>query len=166
MPPDLDKHTSQTDRDRIFLERAFTVAKDTDDPKAKIESRSGVGAVIVRERKIVGESANRLPAAIRELYTLEDPFSEERYHFLEHAERSVIYTALAVGEQLDGSTIYCTRFPCSDCARAIIAVGIKRIVVAKGFADEGDWVISQRSALKLFRLAGTTVRYLDIHDLD
>lgn len=45
-----------------------------------------------------------------------------------HAEMSAIMDAARRGVSLQGSTLYCTTFPCHMCARHIIAAGIKRVV--------------------------------------
>lgn len=55
--------------------------------------------------------------------------------------------------------MYSTRFPCIDCARAIVFCGITRIVVGGGLEHRSSWIDSQRGALRLFRLAGVTIRY-------
>lgn len=45
-----------------------------------------------------------------------------------HAEMSAIMDAARRGVPLQGTTLYCTTFPCHMCARHIIAAGIKRVV--------------------------------------
>jgi dCMP deaminase len=47
---------------------------------------------------------------------------------MEHAERDAIYKAAFVGMQTEGATLYVPWFACADCARAIIAAGITRVV--------------------------------------
>lgn len=56
------------------------------------------------------------------------------YQFTEHAERAAIYQAARTGTKLAGSTVYLTWYPCADCARALVAVGVDRLV-----AVEPDW---------------------------
>jgi dCMP deaminase len=84
----------------------------------------------------------------------------DRYFLIEHAERAAIFKALLAGRDLAGATIYCTRFPCSDCARAVIWAGIKRAVFPAGFAGEDRWLSAQRAALRMLRETGVKVRYL------
>ena len=152
------------DLDKRFLRRANEIAYQSDDPKAKLNVRSAVGAVIVRDGAILAESANRLPNAIRKKFRITDPNDRDRYHFIEHAERSAIYKATRALISLDNATIYCTRFACSDCARAIASVGISRFVVGSGFSGEASWLESQRAALKLLRLADVTIRYVNVDE--
>jgi deoxycytidylate deaminase len=57
-----------------------------------------------------------------------------------HAEMNAITDAARRGVRLDGSTLYCTTFPCHLCAKHIIASGIKRVVYIepypKGYTQE------------------------------
>ncbi len=169
MPPELDaesqnedNNASQTDVDRIFLQRAFAIACDTDDPLFRDRPEVAVGAVITRNRLVVAESANRIPPRLREFagYKKENIDSDNRYLVIEHAERAAIYTAFAAGKELAGATMYCTRFPCSDCARTIVWAGISRLVVARGIQEETRWLKSQRVSRQMIRDAGVILRYL------
>ena len=54
------------------------------------------------------------------------------------------------GTSLDGCTIYVTHLPCSDCARAVIQAGIKRVVVEGGNSLRDDWAESNRVASVMF----------------
>ncbi|MBA3859097.1 MAG: hypothetical protein C0508_01190 [Cyanobacteria bacterium PR.023] len=45
-----------------------------------------------------------------------------------HAEMAAIVDAARRGVSVVNATIYCTTFPCHECARHIIAAGIKRVV--------------------------------------
>ncbi len=134
----------------------------SDDPKAKIVTQSGVGVIIVGPHGEIVRSANILPPQVAAFLRDQGKNVEEddRYHLIEHAERAAIYQALIAGHDLKGATIYCTRFPCSDCARAIIWTGIKRVVLPSGFAGEARWIVAQRAALSLMRSSGIKVRYL------
>lgn len=97
-----------------------------------------VGAVIVGEDRSPGPYGyNGFPRII-------DDEKEERhirptkYDWTEHAERNAIYNAARMGVALKGSTIYVTHIPCADCARAIIQVGITRVVSIAACMD-GDF---------------------------
>jgi dCMP deaminase len=45
----------------------------------------------------------------------------------EHAERSVIEQAAKYGRKTEGSILYVTDMPCSECTKAIINAGIKKL---------------------------------------
>lgn len=142
---------------KAIAERAYT-----DDPKAKQVPQAAVGSVIVVQGKIIASSANVLPPPLSKHFKAnrQAVSDSNRYHVIEHAERAVIFKALLSHVDLSKATIYCTRFPCSDCARAIVWSGIKRAVFLSGFAGEKRWLHSQRAALQMMRAANITVRYL------
>ncbi|WP_299724086.1 deaminase [uncultured Tateyamaria sp.] len=69
-----------------------------------------------------------------------DRASGEKFFWIEHAERNAVYNAVRGGVALLGCTAYVNRFPCADCARALIQSGIARLVappipVADGALD-------------------------------
>ncbi len=97
-----------------------------------------VGAVIVGDDKTPGPYGfNGFPRAIDD--AVEDRHSRPlKYKWTEHAERNAIYNAARIGMSLKGCTIYVTHLPCADCTRAIVQVGIKRVVVDAGsLSDAG-----------------------------
>lgn len=51
----------------------------------------------------------------------------EKYDYIEHAERNVIYAAARNGTPLTGMHMYIEWFPCVECARAIVQSGIARL---------------------------------------
>ena len=157
---------SLTQADQYFLHLAFQERANSDDPNALVKPESAVGAIIVQNNSVISSSANVIPDNIRaNLLNRGFPITpEERYQVIEHAERAAIYRSVFRGNEIANSTMYCTRFPCADCARAIIWSGINRLVVAGGFGTEGAWLSSQRSALKILRVAGIKIRYLNIKD--
>lgn len=168
MPPYSDsalpKFAGKTEADRFFLTLALGERFRSDDPKARHVLQSGVAAVIVGKSGILAHSANVLPPALKEHHQTHNHeiSEEERYHLIEHAERAAIFKALTSGVELEGSTLYGTRFPCSDCARAMVWVGIKRAVFATGYAGEARWLESQRAAVHILRRAGVVVRVLNL----
>lgn len=155
---------NRLESDSYFMNEALLERIKTDDPKGKIVHQSAVGAVIEKDGNILARSANVLPPRLKN--KMEDSSHKisdnDRYFIIEHAERAAIYNGLIKGQILAGATIYCTRFPCSDCARAIVWAGIKRAVFAGGFAGEQRWLESQRAALRILRDSGVTVRYLSL----
>ncbi len=45
-----------------------------------------------------------------------------------HAEMCAICDAARLGRSVKGATLYCTTFPCHNCTKHIIAVGIRKVV--------------------------------------
>ena len=52
-----------------------------------------------------------------------------------HAELNALAQAAKHGNSVAGATAYITNMPCTTCAKALIAAGIKRIVVFSDFHD-------------------------------
>ncbi len=46
-----------------------------------------------------------------------------------HAEMNALVQAAKKGHAVDGATAYITNMPCTTCAKALIAAGIRRIVI-------------------------------------
>lgn len=110
--------------DKRFLRMAEEVANWSKDPSRRI------GSVAVDDnRRILSQGYNGLPRGI-------DDNSERlnnrdlKYIYVVHAEKNVIYNATYNGVSLDGATLYVHGLPvCSECAKGIIQVGIKRVVI-------------------------------------
>ena len=85
-----------------------------------------VGAVVVGPgHEVRSTGYNGLPRGVSDTDdTRFDRPSGEKFFWFEHAERNAIYNAARAGVAIAGCTIYVNRFPCADCARAIIQCGI------------------------------------------
>ena len=92
------------------------------------------GAVIVDYRNtVVSLGWNGFPRGVNDNGN-ERHERPAKYLWTEHAERNAIYNAASTGAKLKGCRIYCTLYPCADCARAIIQSGMNLII-----APEPDW---------------------------
>jgi dCMP deaminase len=147
--------------DAGFLRLAFSARQMSDDPKANRVSASAVGAVLVSAGRVIAQAANVIPPRLKSQQNHQLLVREaDRYYFIEHAERAALLTAADAGESALGATLYCARFPCSDCARALVWFGVARVVTAGGLTGEEKWLESQRAALKILRGSGIKVRVL------
>ncbi len=106
-----------------FLDLCALLASWTEDKDI------GVGAVIVGPAlEIRSTGLNGLPRGVSDGDDRRfDRPSGEKFFWVEHAERNAIYNAARMGVAVAGCTIYISRFPCADCARAIIQSGIETI---------------------------------------
>jgi dCMP deaminase len=91
-----------------------------------------------------------------------------KYFMLEHAERNAIFAGCAQGKSLVDATMYGTLFPCADCARAIVAAKLSRLVVI-GLANDPlrdeKWLEHYRYAERILALAGVAVEIVGPADL-
>jgi dCMP deaminase len=119
--------------DRRFLGLTDHIATWTED------RNFAVGAVIVGpDLEVRATGYNGLPRGVKsDEDSRFDRESGEKFFWFEHAERNAIYNAARVGTPLDKCTIYINRFPCSDCARAIIQSGITTVICPQKPAHDG-----------------------------
>jgi dCMP deaminase len=106
--------------------------------------RRGVGAALVRDKRILATGYNGAPSGLRhclEIGCLRDELkvpSGERHELCRglHAEQNAIIQAALHGVSVKGATLYCTNQPCIICAKMVINAGIALIVVKDGYADK------------------------------
>ena len=106
--------------------------------------RRKVGAIIVKDKKIVSTGYNGAPKGLDhclEIGCLREKMgipSGERHELCRgaHAEQNAIIQAAASGTSMEGATMYCTDSPCSTCTKMIINAGIRRLVLGKKYPDE------------------------------
>ena len=132
--------------DARFLELARTLAGWSKDPG------TGCGAVVVRDRRILGTGYNGLPAGIEDRYErLMD--RELKLKLTLHAEDNAILNAIV---PVRGATIYVWPMPpCAHCAARIIQVGITRVVAAEPQPEQAErWRQSLMLSAEVLHEAG------------
>ena len=106
--------------------------------------RRSVGALIVRDKRILSTGYNGAPRGIehcdvagclRERLGIPSGQRQEICRGL-HAEQNAIIQAALHGVSVEGSTIYVTHQPCITCAKMIINSGVVRVVCANTYPDE------------------------------
>lgn len=77
-------------------------------------------------------------------HVLKDAFVSDITEFgrITHAEMSAVADAARLGRSTLGATIYVTTFPCHNCAKHLIAAGIKRIVYIEPYAKSKAFELS------------------------
>ena len=126
-----------TDKVDALLERAIAAAAASPNKIRK------VGAVLVAAgTEITG--CNAFPPGIEPL--AERTAGENRFIWLEHAERTAIFEAARRGLATDGATLLSTYFPCTDCARALVLAGIRTVATPRPEFDDPVWGESFRTS--------------------
>ena len=105
--------------------------------------RRNVGAILVKDKRILATGYNGAPAGIRHCKETgcirqdSDIPSGQRHELCRglHAEQNVIIQAAYHGVSIDGATLYCTNKPCIICSKMLINAGIKKIVYGEGYDD-------------------------------
>jgi dCMP deaminase len=113
---------------RTYLHHAYRIAGSSPDPSTQ------VGAVIVHPTMgALSHGCNTLPEGLRECNKVLQ--TDDKYHYIEHAERNAILSCFQAKYSPKDSTMYATWACCPDCARAIIASGINKVVSHKEMYD-------------------------------
>ena len=106
-------------------------------------TRRAVGAIIVKDKRILSTGYNGAPSGIRHCLevgclreSLQVP-SGERHELCRgiHAEQNAIIQAAYHGVSVKNAVLYCTNQPCAICAKMIINAGIKKIYYQSGYTD-------------------------------
>ena len=124
--------------EKYFMDIAILVAKRS------TCLRRAVGALIVKDKRILATGYNGAPSGIRhcaEVGCLRETMnikSGQRHELCRgiHAEQNAIIQAAYHGVQIKDASLYCTNLPCSICTKMIINAGIKKIYYREGYADE------------------------------
>jgi len=122
--------------------------------------RRHVGAVLVKEKRILATGYNGAPSGIshcekvgciREKLNIP---SGERHELCRglHAEQNAIIQAAYHGVSIKGSILYITCHPCSVCTKMIINAGIGEIIIKDTYPD--------KIAAELLNEAGVKIRMI------
>jgi len=116
--------------------------------------RAQVGAVLVQNGQIVSSGYNGSPSG--------HPHCDQNGHDMVdghcirtvHAELNAILQAAKSGTAIYGATCYTTYLPCYECSKALVNVGIKRIVFREIYRMEHRQheAFLQRSGITLDQL--------------
>ena len=135
--------------DEYFMEIASVVATRS------TCLRHHVGAVLVREKRILSTGYNGAPTGISHCFEVgcrrENVESGYRHELCRavHAEQNAIIQAAIHGVSTSGATLYCTHQPCILCAKIIINSQIRRVVYGNPYPDD--------EALRFLEEAGVEV---------
>ncbi|MCD4844609.1 MAG: cytidine/deoxycytidylate deaminase family protein [Methanosarcinales archaeon] len=139
--------------DEYFMEIAKVVAKRS------TCLRNNVGAVIVRDKRILSTGYNGAPrdmehcleiGCIRDQQNIASGTRHELCRAV-HAEQNAIIQSALHGVSVEGATLYCTHQPCILCAKMIINSKIKRVVYSNNYPDD--------EAINFFEKAGVKIDF-------
>ncbi len=154
------KTSSTYSWDEYFIDISKVVAKKSKDPSTKCGT-----TIVAQDNHILSTGYNGLPAKCKET---EERFKRpKKYLYFEHSERNAIYYAAKHGVILENSKAYITGPPCCDCARGLIAVGTKEVIIprAHNMAGRTDWADSVNAGIQLMREAHVNYRFKECGDL-
>lgn len=136
--------------DNYFLKLAMLVSERATCP------RMHCGCVLVRDKRILATGYNgSIPG---DVHCEDDGCMIVDNHCVRtiHAEMNAIIQCSIHGVSTQGATAYVTNMPCTNCAKALIAAGIKEIII---FSDYHD-----TKAEEFFEIAKVKIKRLKMPD--
>jgi len=137
-----------------FMDITFLVAKRS------TCLRRAVGAIIIKDKRILSTGYNGAPAGIthcidvgclREKLNVASGANHELCRGI-HAEQNAIIQAALHGVSIKGSTLFCTNLPCSICAKMIINAGIQKICYDSGYADTMSGEMLEAAGIEVVKI--------------
>lgn len=150
MPKPIKSHTRPS-WDEYFMEVACLVSKRS------TCLRRRVGAVLVKDKKILATGYNGAPSGIKhciDIGCLREKLkipSGQRHELCRglHAEHNVLLQAALHGVSTKASYLYITNQPCLICAKMLINAGIKEIIISDGYPDKLAMDFLKEAKIKL-----------------
>lgn len=129
--------------DLFFMDIAWRAASES------YEEKTQVGSVIVRDGNILSFSYNGTPQG--QSNVMRDADGETLSCVL-HAETNAIAKIARSNETTEGATLYATREPCLECAKAIYQAGIVRVVYNTRHSSNSGTLFLNSVEIPVFRI--------------
>ena len=139
----MEPNKKQLELDKRYLRMARIWAENS------YCTRRQVGALIVKDKRIISDGYNGTPAGFENVCEDENGLTKP---YVMHAEANAITKIARSGNNSDGATLYVTDAPCIECSKLIIQAGIRRVVYDKQYR--------LTDGLELLQRAGIDVRNL------
>lgn len=120
---------------------------DTAERFAQLSSavRLKVGAVVVKDNRIISIGYNGMPAGWDNTCEEEGKTKDE----VIHAEANAIIKLARDGERGNGSSLFCTHAPCIECAKLIAGAGIKEVYYREQYRKDNGTMFLTNSGVKV-----------------
>ena len=150
--------TSAINWDEYFMALAILVSLRSKDPSSK------VGAVLVRDKKIIGTGYNGFPSGCDETKfpwnrDMSAGWLNTKYPYVIHAEANALLNTVAPAA---GGSVYVTMHPCNECAKLLIQGGVRQVVYLSQKHKDADAFVA---ASRLLEVTGVQVRQLGEQDI-
>ena len=136
--------------DECFMRMARTIAERSKDPSTQ------AGSVIADQNNVVvGLGYNGFPKGVSNdtfPWEREGDLVNTKYAYICHSEENAIYNS---NNSTADCKIYCTLFPCNECAKTIIQNGINEVIFESDkYHNDPPFIASK----KMFDAAGVKYR--------
>lgn len=131
--------------------------------------RRAVGAVIVRDRRILTTGYNGAPRGLAHC-PVDGPNKDwpegcmRAGHCIRslHAEQNALLQAAMIGVPCEGSTVYVTCQPCNSCAKMLINAGIRTVVYEGDYPDPFSLELFRDSKMEVFRYVDERLEVVEL----
>ncbi|MDD5136103.1 MAG: cytidine/deoxycytidylate deaminase family protein [Candidatus Omnitrophica bacterium] len=152
-------HKSQVTSKRPSWDEYFLGIADLVSRRSTCLRRS-VGAVLVKDKRILATGYNGAPSGIRHcadtgcIREKRKIPSGERHELCRglHGEQNAFLQAALHGTSLKGASLYSTTQPCIICAKMIINAGIREVVIKGDYPDKMSKDLLREARVKVKRL--------------
>jgi dCMP deaminase len=146
--------------DDYFMSLAILVSLRSKDPSSK------VGAVLVKDNKVIGTGYNGFPTGCDESQLpwerdiKNEGWLNTKYPYVIHAEANALLNTVS---SPNGCSVYVTLFPCNECSKLLVQGGVKEVVYFQNkYPDQEAFV----AAKKILELTGIKIRELSADDMN
>lgn len=113
-------------------------------------SRRAVGAIVVKDKRILATGYNGAPAGLRHCdHSQGGDLRDGHCARSTHAEQNALVQAAKYGTPIDGATVYCTAQPCLTCAKLLVNAGVRRVVFEGEYPDDLAVAIFREASIEL-----------------
>ena len=118
--------------------------------------RKKVGALIVKDNRIISDGYNGTPHGFDNKCEYESGGKERTKQQVLHAESNAITKIAKSTLSCEGSTLYVTMQPCFDCPKLIIQSGIEKVVYDEIYRDTLGIILLQQANIEIIQLCKLT----------
>ncbi len=142
--------------DKRFMEMADLVSTWS----SCYQQNRQVGAVIVKDKRVLTTGYNGAPAGIKSCVEKGECLRRKNnipsgtraeMCYAIHAEQNAIIQAARIGTSVKGATLYCTHQPCVICSKMIVNAGIAKVFFRHDYPDEFSLEIFKEAGVELVK---------------
>ena len=129
-----------------FMSLAHLTARRSKDPSTQ------AGACIINlKNRVIGLGYNGFPNGCKDKFPWrrEGDFLNTKYAYVVHAEVNAILNSTSTTEHAD---LFCTLFPCNECAKIIQQAGINRVIYWSDKYHDADFSIAARAIFEAAKI--------------
>lgn len=155
-----DKRGDVISWDEFFMKVAVAAQMRSKDPNTQ------VGACIADiHNRILSVGYNGTPIGYDDndfpWATTDDPLTD-KHSYVVHAEANAVLNYRGSLKDFKGATVYVTLFPCHECAKFLVQVGIGQVVYLENKYEHTD---DHKISCKIFDKCGIAYRAFDDSDI-